>query len=62
MSDVAQLVVRIPERLHRDVKIVAALTGVSMQEFVTKALEQKLNTPEATAEIWDIVTPMRVRE
>jgi len=44
---------RLPEELHKELKLYCVEKGISMQEFIMKAIEEKANqkvfSPERTA-------------
>jgi len=48
-----QLAARVPARLYREIKLHCVQEGLSVQTFVTEALEEYLNTRPPLEEVAD---------
>jgi hypothetical protein len=43
-----QIHIKLPESLHRELRIQAAINGQTLQDYVVKALEAKINSDKVT--------------
>jgi hypothetical protein len=52
-SELKQIHIKLPESLHRELRIQAAIKGQTLQDYVVKALEGKINSDKATYSLTD---------